>query len=110
MNEVSRLKQIVRDLTCKGDGGKWYAAYRGDVEVDNQEAIQKIWDEEDCGCGLGDKCPDPPRPGITESVAENLLREIFDGKVEVALAGNPITCARIEDRIRAFFDWKGGSE
>lgn len=43
---------------------------------------------------------------LSESVAESLLRELFDGKVEVALAGNPITIERLEARIRAFFQWK----
>lgn len=61
MTEIEALKAIIRDLTYLGDGGKWYTAYRADVEVNNQEMIQKIWDEEDCGCGLGDKCPDPPQ-------------------------------------------------
>lgn len=49
---------------------------------------------------------DRGRDPMNESVAESLLRELFEGKVDVALAGNPITCERLEKRIQAFFEWK----
>lgn len=114
MSETDTLRAIVRDLTSVSDG-QVFTAYREDVSVNHQEAILRIWaesedagDGSDCGCGLGGKCPDPPiRTPLNESVAESLLRELFAGKVQVALAGNPITCQRLEDRIRCFFDWKG---
>lgn len=117
MSETDTLKAIIRDLTSVSSG-QVFTAYREDVLVNHQEAILRIWaDSEaednvsDCGCGLGSKCPDPPvRNPINESVAESLLRQLFEEDIQVALAGNPITCQRVEDRIRAFFEWKGSGQ
>lgn len=113
MSENDTLKSIIRDLTSVS-GGQVFTAYREDVPVNHQEAILKIWadpevgkGESDCGCGLGGKCPDPPvRKPLNESVAESLIYELFAGKIQVALAGNPVTCQRLENRIRDFFDWQ----
>lgn len=52
-------------------------------------------------------CDQVIRQPLSESVAESLLRQLFEGDVQVALAGNPVTCERLEGRIRAYFDWKG---
>lgn len=47
-----------------------------------------------------------PRNLMNESVAESLLRQLFEGDVQVMVAGNPITCERLERRIQDFFSWK----
>lgn len=112
MSETDNLKAIIQDLTSVS-GGQVFTGYREDVPVNHQESILRIWAEsedaggEDCGCGLGNKCPDPPvRKPLSESVAENLIYALFAGEVQVALAGNPVTCQRLEERIRDFFDWQ----
>lgn len=54
-------------------------------------------------------CDQVVRRPLSESVAEGLLRQLFEGDIQVALAGNPITVERMERRVRAYFDWKGST-
>lgn len=56
---------ITQEFTSDEYAEAFYAAADAEsiaaFEVHQAEEDDAAKDEEDCGCGLGDKCPDPPQ-------------------------------------------------